>query len=427
MVTGEIGKLQCVRQLVLLPGERLSLKVKGHFKLSALKQQITGVKLDARIDAFASPIRHYDSNWTTYVTEGVTGASSIPTISTWNADWPSTSTLGLGRITHDFSKFYAQHVVNIWNEWYRWREDARESVDTPLLSFFANHGKECVNLPKAMTRLHEAPNIHNDESLVSSVTNLDIRTLATIQGRAAQAMKTDWQSDGRYNQFLQDVYGKDAKGNNEVDKIPIRLRGGAKLSVSPENMYATDGASLGESATINNFNVDNQWNDFIATEHMVVAVVLVLRFQPISDSAPAMMLYPDDMSKALALGDAYQIANLPPVAVKSREVENGDATIIGYAPAGWPYREPYDHISHKILQLNSFPLLDGQTLTASGLRDASKISNCFVSEALNHFYGDMKFVASVNSRIPEAGTSIMAGSGKSLGNSSNHPDGGQMI
>ena len=123
MITGKIGRLQCVKQVLLLPGERLSLAVKGHFKLSALKQQITGVKLDARIEAFASPIRHYDSNWPTYVTEGITGSSTIPTISAWNTEYAATTTLGIGRITHDFSKFYAQHIVNIWNEWYRHRED----------------------------------------------------------------------------------------------------------------------------------------------------------------------------------------------------------------------------------------------------------------------------------------------------------------
>lgn len=422
MIVGRIGKLQCVRQVVLLPGERLSMKVKGHFKLAALKQQITGVKLDARIDAFASPIRHYDPNWTTYVQEGVTGASTIPTIATWNANFPETSTIGVGRITHDFMKFYAQHVVNIWNEWYRWREDARVSVDSPPLDFFANFGKECVNLESAMTRLHAVPDIHTDEQNVPSATVLNVKDLARIQSRYAQAASTDWKADGKYNEFMQEVWGPKARGSNEVDKVPIRLRGGAKLSVQSSQIYATDGASLGEAATFSNFDVDNTWNDFIATEHMVVAVVVVLRFSPISDSAPALFLYPDDFSKALAIGDAYQIANLPPIAVKARQLENDPGSgVIGYLPSGFEWREGYNHIGHKILQLNSFPLLDDQILTAAGLRDASKISNCFVSTELEHYYGDMLFQCNVDSQIRPAGMSIMAGSGKGLGTSANHP------
>ena len=108
---------------------------------------------------------------------------------------------------------------------------------------------------------------------------------------------------------------------------------------------------------------------------------------------------------------------------------DGDSTDIGVLPAGWQWREGYTHVDHHVKDVNNFPLMDGQTATASGYRDAAKINNnTFRSTALRHWFADLDFNCSVLSRIPAAGASITAGSDKSATRklSGNHPTGGYL-
>lgn len=426
MMVGRIGKLNCIRQFVLLPGERLSMKMKGDVRLSPLKQ-LTSVNLDASIEAFAQPIRWLDDNFVDYIKEGQSTALNLPTITSWNLEKRATSGLGVGRIDHDFWDVYAKSIVNIWNEWYRWPEDTKESVASPPLSFFDDFGKECVNLPSAQTRLHDTPVLDSSEYQVGSAVNMDVRDLAAIQARYSQAAKTDWSSQERYTKFMQDVYG--ARGSKEVDQIPTRLQKGAQLSVKGRDLYATDGSSLGEKSSINAFGIDHTFQDYIAPEHMIISVCCLLRFMPIFDSSVSPYIYPDDLSYAVVQGDGNQLGAIAPVPVKSREVDgSGTSSVIGYLPSGWQLREGYNHIAHTVLELNNFPLLDNQPLTAAGMRDASKIGSCFRSTALEHYFGDINFQCNVDSRIPPAGTSIMSGGDKnSIGTSVNHPDGGWLM
>lgn len=407
MAVGDIGRFNCIYQHMIYPGERITPKLTGVINLSGLKQRTT-VKLHVRLEAFAAPIRWYWPEWVDYIKDGLTTTEVIPTMTgTWTTDQFATQTLGLGYITRPFCKWFAQHPVNVWNEWYRWPEDAKEDVSNPPISFYENYGKVCQNLPSPMTRIHEAITMDTSEYQVPSATTFDVRELAQIRARFDQAAKTDWSSMDRYMQFMQDVYG--AKGSVEVDKVPIRLRNGAELSVLPRDLYATDAAGLGEIMSINKMNVSHHWEDFIAPEHMIVCYILLLRFSPISDSQPAYGIYPDDTPYFVYQGDPNIIANEPPVDVKSREVENGDGTVIGKLPAGWQMRNLHNHVSTKIGDQNNFPLLDNQVLTAAGLRDASKISNCFRSLALREYQTDLTLKLRSRSLVPSAGTSIMAG------------------
>ena len=193
LFTGEIGKLRCLKQHILLPGERLSPMVRGNVRVAGLKQQ-TSVYLHASIEAFASPIRWFETDFPEYIKDGVSGVRTLSSLSgnPWTTDYGKTQTLGLGRITTDFFKFYAQNLIAVWNEWYRWPEDAKESLSSPSITFFQDNGKECVNLPSAMTRIHDAPVFDTSEVNVPSTTTVDVRTLAQYQARFATRAKQDW-------------------------------------------------------------------------------------------------------------------------------------------------------------------------------------------------------------------------------------------
>lgn len=424
---GDIGRFSVLRQNMLLPGERMNTSIRGNVRLSGLRQQ-TSVYLHAQIEAFAAPLRWYWDDWTDYVQEGVGTAKTIPVLTgaQWTADRLNTQEMGIGHITHDFAKWYAQHPINVWNEWYRWPEDAKESVDTPVATFFDAFGKPCINLASGATRLHDAPVFDASESTVpSAAADLDVRELSQVQARFQQASVSDWTSQERYMAFMKDIFR--AKGSNEVDKVPIRLKKGAELSVMPRDMYATDGPSLGELMSINNFQVNHSWGGFIAPEHMIVCYVMLLRFAPILQDGVKPGIYPSETQYVYYQGDPEIIGNRKPVQVSRREIDNADATVIGYLPAGWQWREGYNHIDARIASTDEFPLLDDQPLTAAGYRDATKVNLAsFRSTQLRHWFCDMDFTVNVDSPIFPAGQSITAG-GSGRGPKGNHPTGGWLI
>lgn len=431
LLTGDIGRMKIMRQHLLLPGETMRPSLKGNVRLAGLRQQ-SSVYLHASIEAFAAPLRWYQSDFTDYIKEGVATAKTIDTLTGWNN--AIGKRLGVGFIDQavGWCKFYAQHPINIFNEHYRWPEDAKFSVTTPTEAMYGgtdNDGPVCVNLPAAITRLHDIPS-HNtiEEDVTLSGGDLNVIDLAKIQARFGQSAKSDWSSQDRYIPFLRDIW-KGAQGSNEVDQVPIKLRSGATLSVSPSNHYATDGDSLGEIMSLSNFSVDHKWAPFTAPEHMIVAYIMVLRFVPVFSHAVNPILYPADMNYETMQGDHNVLAGMAPVAIKAREMEYAfpdGANTIGYLPAGWQWREPSGSvISHEVDQLNNFPIFDNTPHTATGYRDASNIGEPFRTQALRDWFADLNFNINVHSQIMEAGRSIMAGAlNQSRGPKGNHPTGG---
>lgn len=420
---GDIGKLGTLRQHLLLPGEVLNTSISGNVRLSGLRQQ-TSVYLHASIEAFAAPLRWYWDDFTDFIQEGLSTAHVVPTVD-WTADPISTTELGLGEITQPIARWYAAHPANVHNEWYRWPEDAKTSVTAPIASFQFANGPKCVNLPSAATRMHDAPVMDATETDVPSATVLDVRDLEKIQARLNQAAVSDWSSQDRYQPFMRDVFG--ANGTNEVDKIPIRLKSGATLSVMPRDMYATDGASLGEIMSINNFQVNHKWGGFKAPEHMIVSYHMLLRFAPIFAQGVAPGIYPADVNYAMHQAGPNTIETYPPVAVKSREINMGDGTVVGYLPHGWQYREGYNHVDRDIRNLANFPVFSGMPQTAAGYRDPTFVEAAFRSLALRHWFADLDFKCNVDSYLGEAGKSIVVGSGGKKGPKGNHPVGGFLM
>lgn len=421
---GDIGRLSTIRQHLMLPGETLNASIRGNVRLSGLRQQ-TSVYLHASIEAFAAPLRWYWDDFTTYLHEGISTALSIPTLN-WATDYLAKSNLGIGQPTTNFALWYAAHPANVHNEWYRWLEDARTSITAPIPAFQDLHGPKCVNLPSAITRIREVPTTHGDETDIPSATVLKVDQLALFQARFNQAAITDWSSQQRYTPFMRDIFG--TSGTNEVDKIPIRLKKGAVLSVSPRDMYATDGASLGEIMSINNFQVNHKWAPFRATEHMIVSYHLVLRFAPVFVGGIAPGCYPGDTAYAIQQAGPNTVESYPPIAVKAREVNNaGGASVVGYLPHGWQYREGFNHVDYTIDLLGNFPIFNNNPATAAGYRDPTDVGDAFRSTALRHWFADLDMDCNVDSYLGAAAKSIVAGTGPAKTLKGNHPVGGFLM
>ena len=421
---GDIGRFKCLRQHLLYPGESLKTRITGRIKLSALRQR-TRVYPHVHLAAYASPLRHYWDEFPQFLQEGISTVRTIPTLT--GTDWTDspdrTSQMGVGRIRTDPDKWWAQHPINIWNEWYRFPDDTKVSVDTPPATFFDSQGKECVNLQSALTRVRDTPTFDALEYQVPSATVLDVRDLVEYQKRFNQAAISDWVSVDRYNQFMQDIYGMRAKGANEVDKVPIRLQRSTELNVKARDLYAVDAAGLGEIATLNEFNVDHTFDNFMAMEHMIVAYVMVIRFAPIPDTGVQPMISSNDYDYETIQGDPVVLSGQRPISVKARELGTTSASVIGYLPHAWQAREGFHQIDEVVNTKQNFPLLNVATQTAAGFRNAAAILNPFRSTALKDFQAELNMQCDVNSRIPSAGTSITAGADDARKPKGNHPIG----
>lgn len=424
----DIGKLCFLRQHILYPGERLKTKITGTVNITAMRQKAT-VRLHVSLEAFAAPLRWYQADFTDYIMEGIGTSKTIDTIgSPWVVPPVASHAarrLGIGNPQGaSFAKVFAQFPASIHNEHYRWHEDAKTSVSTPLTSFLDPFGPTCVNLPSGPTRIVSDPTFDALEYQIGSATVVDVRDIAEITSRFSQASKTDWTGgDNRYMQFIKDVY-KGGQGSNEVDQVPIKLRTGASLSVNPWDLYATNSDGMGEKAGILNFDVNHDWANFIAPEHMIICYCMLIRFLPVFADGVSPMAYPGDALYSDWQGDMNLIANHRPVNVKERNVGNGDGTVMGKLGAGWVMREGFSHIDTVIEELGTFPVLDGTVQTAAGYRDAANIADPFRSTALRHALAELNIDCIVDGMVPTAGQSVQAGGNKKDMGKSKHPTGG---
>lgn len=277
--TGWIGEVNVIRQSVLAPGERVSPSVRGHVKLSPLRER-ESAKIHARIDAFATPIRWLDSNWTAIIKEGpettkapATHDFAVPKDRTRN----TMSDFGIGgNEAGKVLKYFVEAPKRVFNEWYKWPEDAD-------ITAYNRAARQAQNLPHCWSRLY------NNESTIkpgaddytltttqaSSREKFTLQDISKLQARFRWAVEQGYFSNQRYRDLLQEVWG--GNPTREVDQVPFRLRG-AEVGVSPFELPAQDGASLGQTTSIYNFDVDHNFGRFVAPEHMVMTYMLVVRF-----------------------------------------------------------------------------------------------------------------------------------------------------
>lgn len=419
LLTDDIGRLSYCRQHLLLPGETMTPRVTGNVRLTGLRQQ-SSVYLHAQIDAFAAPVRWYHSGLANQIKDGInrSGGDDATSLTGWPL--PQMRKLGCGAVTGDFIDWYAKHAVQVYNRWYKWPEDADSAVAASFFGSGAAESPKCVNLEANATRIRDAAVLGSNETDVSSATVLDVRDLALTQARYKEAMERDWIGMDRYIPQVRNIWG--GKGSAEVDQVPLRLRTGAKLNVTPYDMYASDSAGLGDIMSISNFKVDHEWQPYTAEEHTIVCYTMVLRFAPILVDEVNPQMYSNRMTFHDYIGDPV-IAAEQPEAVQMRDFHGTASSTIGYLPAGWRWRRGYNHVSNEIAVTGQFPTLEDNQTTAADLRDASNVQDAFRSATLKDWLADLDFSIPVRSRIPTAGRSIVAGSGAQAPKG-NHPTGG---
>lgn len=410
--TGKIGRVNCLRQQLMMPGETINARLAGNIKLEALRER-DSLRINAHLATFLTPIRWLWPEFPDYLKEGPGTAITPP--STNRSDFAA---LGVGAYNNTGSQLldiYEDAVLRIYNEWYKWPEDADNNN-------WGTDGEVACPLSCTWSRVrNDATPGDPDDYTQASVADFDVRDLAQIQGRFKSAMKRDVLSFNRYMELVGEMYGAD--GSREVDQVPMMIDS-TEVGVNPRELPATDGASLGQWQSYFDFNVDHAIRGITAPEHCMLTYMLTVRFAPIvEERAP---LTRNDIPWASFVGDPDILSQSMPEAVNFNQVLlPGSPTQMGYLPAGWQWRAGFNVVGDRIDQRDSFPYMNNPG-NNSNLRDATRIKDAFRSQSLGDYVVDVYFTENSHSRINNSVESYYSGMTNSR-NDSEFPFGGKQL
>ena len=421
LVTGKIGRVNCIRQQLMMPGEMMNISVNGNIRLTSLRERDV-MRINAHLAIFTQPVRWCEPNWVNYVKEGPDTATALATTSSEN-NWHK---YGIGAWTSAGSgthlDMFKESLLNIGNSWYKWPEDADITV-------WPDNGMKAVPLSKPWSRVRNtATPDDTDDYTVASATNFDVRDLAETEARFRAAMKRDVVAmDDRWMEILKNTWSK-SDPSREIDKVPLMLDQ-VEVGVNPREIPATDGNSLGVWQSLYDFNVNHQVRGITAPEHMIVSYMLTIRFPAITESCHP--LATDQLDWWEMVADPEYLSSAKPVEVQRRDLQQtSSSTSLGYLPAGWQWRCDHDVIDERIDVRNTFPYMNVPT-TQAECRDATRIKDAFRSSSLGDYLCDVFISEDSNQPIGTSRDSYFSGmldDTRNQGNNSDEfPYGGKML
>lgn len=396
--TGKIGRCNVLRQQIMMPGETMDLSVRGSVKLESLRER-DPMRINAHLATFAQPLRWCFPNFPQYLKEGPDTAVTPPT----RASEPNWAKYGVGSYAATalatMYDHYHESVLNIYNQWYRWPEDAAATT-------WNDDGNKAVPLSKAWNRCRytATPDASGDYEIDVSGATMDVRDLAETQAKFRGAMKRDVFSFSRYMEVVNEIWKGD--GSREVDQVPMLLDS-TELGVDPREMPATDGASLGLWQSLLDFQVNHDIRGITAPEHWIITTILTIRFASITESIHPLATNRLDWYEFV--GDPEYLAAAAPVEVQRRDLQqNNSATVLGYLPAGWQWRTDHDVIGQRVDERDSFPYMENPTTQAEA-KDATRVKNAFRSSSLGDYLVDLYFRETCRQPIGDSMESYMSG------------------
>lgn len=409
--TGKIGRTNILRQQLLMPGETITSQINGRVMLEALRER-ESLRINAHLGVFLTPVRWLESNWTAYIKEGPDTASALTTAT--HSDFAKFGVGALG-VSNVMPKFFENSVLRIYNEWYKFPEDAD-------ISSWPDDGGVAVPLQHSWTRARYTIDPDDtDDYTVSAATDFDVRDLAEIQAKFRSGVERDILSYNRYMELLEEMFG--AKGDRYVDQVPIMIDQ-QDLSVNPRELPATDSAGLGDWQSVYDFSIDHRIGGITHPEHCVLTYVLTIRFAPIIESRNPFAV--DDVAWAEMVGDPEILRNSKPVSVRMKDIrQTTSTTSIGYLDAGWRWRNRWDVVGNRIDTANSFPMMEDPQ-TQAQCKDATRVKDAFRSSALGDYICDLEFDERSRNLHGSALESYFSGM-TGAGSDATHPKQGKML
>jgi hypothetical protein len=414
---GYIGSMNCLRQQVMMPGERMNIRIKGKVRLGALRERDV-MRINAHLAVFQTPMRWLDDNYTDLVRKNNT-TQQTQTITRLDAHGIG-GYAATGRVVQSA---FVKACNKVYNNWYKWPE---ETDETETIEWTVN-GPSAVPLSSTWSRCRYSkdPSDSGDYT-VSSGTSFDVRELSRIQAQFRGAMKREVTSYGRWMELIDQTWKGD--GSREVDQVPIMIDQ-VEVGVNPREIPATDGASLGQWQSLYDFEIDHMIKGVTAPEHCVLTYMLVLRFPPVIEGIHP--LATDQMDWHELVADPEFIESQEPQQVTIKEMCALDSsTVLGYLPAGWQWRAEHDVLGKLIDDRDSFPY-SNNPISQPGAKNATRIKNAFRSTSLGHYTVDAYFTETSFQPIGTSRDSYFSGmldETRNIGQSSDEfPFGGKML
>jgi hypothetical protein len=418
--TGKVGRVNCLRQQMLMPGERMNVRIKGSVRMESLRERDV-MRINAHLGIFWTPLRWLDSDWPDYIKQGSDTSISLPA----TAGISDLSNYGVGTggtsYTYNMRSWFKDSLLRIYNEWYKWPENADATT-------WEDGGNKAVPLSKTWTRLRALGQPDNPATpQVGSTTIFDIRTLAETEAAFKSEMKKDVLSFDRWMELVRNTW-KGSDPSREVDQVPIMIDQ-VEVGVSPRDLPATDGSSLGTWQSLYDFDIDHAVRGIVAPEHGILTYLLTVRFPSITDTM--MPLSGTGPNYYEITADPEYLASLRPQGVNFSELfPSGSTSHAGYLPAGWQWRSDHDTIDEKIYKRNSFPYMLVPT-TFAQTKDATRIKPAFRSQSLGDYLVDCYITENSEQPIGTAMDSYFSGmvdDTRNLPNSSDEfPHGGKQL
>lgn len=397
--TGKIGRVNCLRQNLLMPGENMNIRLNGSCRLESLRERDV-LRINAHLGVFMTPLRWLWPEFPDYLKEGPDNSIVMPMSTASNLSKYGIGSFNSGADSDDFPRFYREAYQRVYNEWYKWPEDPDITTD------INEDGEKAVPLQKpwSRSRTTATPSDSADYTLPTANNEFDVRNLAETQARFRSAMKRDVLSYNRYMELLQEMYGADA--SREVDQVPIMLDQ-VEVGVNPREIPATDGASLGQWQSLYDFGIDHTIRGVTAPEHCVITYMLTVRFAAVTESkAP---LASDRLDWYTICADPEYLAAAQPKELLKRHYFHGkDNTFLGYLPAGWEWRCDHDVIGKRVDERDSFPMMRPPN-TLQHTKDATRVVDAFRSQSLGDYLVDCYITETSRQPLANAMDSFFSG------------------
>ena len=433
MATHRLGRLKCLRQEYLCPGESYDVNIEGSIAMTQLRERMS-VDIHVGIYAFFTPMRYLVDDWT----DRVQAKTSVawPAYDTTELPVPATTRagsdtqydfLGLGRLRPgvEIQDFWLANYGLI-HQWYflhpddfdaRFASPVTEAKITAAAAHAlsgnsednAKFGLSCLHLDSLLTRFRANDAVEPNtgrQVTVPSTSSLDLRDLAEEQYAFKSDQIRDWLiNEDKYGEVLSEIWNTKSKDN--VDQIPFMIHEHTQW-LSGANIYATDASNLGSSQGVMSAMIDHSLGSFRAMEHGVISYFMVIRTPPIFESERSPFISAS-LGRRDWLVEPDYAAQERPQSWNPSVAQDITASDVGYYPTLQIWRKGYNHIDQDIQVRDSFPVFRDGISTPEDRYYIQDIDHMFTSASLAHAQSQIKISQMVSSPIPAPFGSIMMG------------------
>jgi len=441
-LSGQIGRLQTVSVIPVVPGDSLSLNLDGIIRLAPTRKEIVS---ECQVDITAFYVRHRHltdtyRDWIEFIKTGPQEGGFNPfTGIPVAADYRDPFYLGIKQCGAEVNRFLVRGYNFIFNRFFQ-VPNTNGNGEMPLtinsLDFYPTNQSWASNMRKYGAAMARLPHILNGSNLVNISGNaagppdtvltaddygvlindatpnvglLDIRDLAEIQSRYRTVQNVNWFA-AFYNDVLNQRWGQTV--NADADKRPDML-GRATQFLSGSDVNGTDDATLGSyvGKTLDRINFNMKRRVF--PEHGNVWIMVGLRYPLVHTREQHPLLVDPSPDANLWLGDPELWGAQQPVDFEpGRWLAGGALTsTMGQQPYGQEYRYQPNRIHPNFEAIPGYPFTqwDSSTPNPWFYYFNNEYADTFQTSQVGQWQAHMQVNCTKHTLLPAGQSSIFAG------------------